>query len=590
MASLFQRPASEDWRLTRALLWKEFCLVANRGSFWLARWAFVAVLALALVVMWLVEQGLTTSLPKEELGRFSQLIAQTLCISCFVGGVIIGPAIAAGAIQNERETGMLEVLVSSPLTPRDLLVSVTGGRLLLALQFFVATIPLFAVPLHVGGIGPVEIVLRAIAPVLAGSTLSTVWAVSEAAQGKSSAAVLRSVVRFVLVTPSVLGIEWIVIATFCGGFFGPFAAAMSGSMEFGVAVSVVPFLPFCGLLLVVVYGPLDVPWITTVSFAMYAVLIVLLARRAPIRLSMWLRSQYSKQSSHESRSYAPTGQSRTQRRRILSAVTRSRRRRSAKKPDARERRRSLTRLLLSRRPSIERWIAWVTRDNPFVIRESIGGTRWFVRPLIPFLAIAVFYWLLFDRFMGSDTKAVAATIGLFLCLVVISATVTRLLPVKSQRGFLETLTSTPLSGWQVVVGAIGVSLVRTWPFIAFVALFHILPVGHHDGALWPIASVILFLAFLPLACSVALWTTAIARTHGERLALAMGTLIVLGLAPVLAFPADWAVARYHPLALWFDREVGTPATMVVLAAAVAGIAEVLLVAFALAYRRLLRTR
>lgn len=133
--------------------------------------AFVLVLLITtLSALWVITswpsnmQGAGNSL--EMAGWLSRSMMGTFSMGLLVGSMIFLPAYAAGAIVSERERATYDLLATSLLRPRSILI----GKLANALGFFlfllVALAPIFCVSFFLVGIDVVEY-LRAITLVLA---------------------------------------------------------------------------------------------------------------------------------------------------------------------------------------------------------------------------------------------------------------------------------------------------------------------------------------------------------------------------------------------------------------------------------------
>ena len=105
--------------------------------------------------------------------------------------VVLTPAVAAGAISDEKERGRLDFLRSSMLTPREIVLGKYLGRVLHLLGILATGLPILALATLFGGVD-----LR----LLAAGTLVTVTTVCALAAYSLSLAVKRATLRDVMVT------------------------------------------------------------------------------------------------------------------------------------------------------------------------------------------------------------------------------------------------------------------------------------------------------------------------------------------------------------------------------------------------------
>ena len=84
------------------------------------------------------------------------------------GRCVVGPALAAGTIAQERERRTMEYLYTTPLSNLEIIIGKLGGRVLQILYLVLSGVPVLALAMLLGGIAP-----QAIASLTA-ITLSTV--------------------------------------------------------------------------------------------------------------------------------------------------------------------------------------------------------------------------------------------------------------------------------------------------------------------------------------------------------------------------------------------------------------------------------
>ena len=113
-----------------------------------------------------------------------------------VAVLLIGPALAAGAIAQERERRTLEYLYASPLSVLEIIIGKLGGRVLQILYLVLSGVPVLALAMLLGGIAPKALVS------LTAVTLSTILFVTmvslavSACTAKARDAVVRAYLVF----------------------------------------------------------------------------------------------------------------------------------------------------------------------------------------------------------------------------------------------------------------------------------------------------------------------------------------------------------------------------------------------------------
>lgn len=124
----------------------------GRGAF-LLQAIFIAILSAVVLVAWPVEVdvGLRSEVSKG--------IYDTFAVGQIVLLALIAPILSAPAIASERERRSLDLLMTSPLRPEDIVL----GKLLSAIVYLVllaiSSLPLFTVCFFLGGIGSRQIIL-----------------------------------------------------------------------------------------------------------------------------------------------------------------------------------------------------------------------------------------------------------------------------------------------------------------------------------------------------------------------------------------------------------------------------------------------
>ena len=68
--------------------------------------------------------------------------------------LLIGPALAAGTIAQERERRTMEYLYATPLSNLEIIIGKLGGRVLQILYLVLSGVPVLALAMLLGGIAP----------------------------------------------------------------------------------------------------------------------------------------------------------------------------------------------------------------------------------------------------------------------------------------------------------------------------------------------------------------------------------------------------------------------------------------------------
>ena len=103
-----------------------------------------------------------------SIAQFTSAFFGTFGVMQLLAVLLIGPALAAGTIAQERERRTMEYLYTTPLSNLEIVIGKLGGRVLQILYFILSGVPVLALAMLLGGIAPQAIVS------LTAITLSTV--------------------------------------------------------------------------------------------------------------------------------------------------------------------------------------------------------------------------------------------------------------------------------------------------------------------------------------------------------------------------------------------------------------------------------
>ena len=170
-----------------------------------------------------------------SVARFTAAFFETFGVMQLIAVLLIGPALAAGTIAQERERRTMEYLYATPLSNLEIVIGKLGGRVLQILYLVLSGVPVLALAMLLGGIAP-----RAIASLTA-ITLSTVLFVTMVSMAVSAwtARARDAIVRAYLVFFCL----WVLPlpATAFSSFNPPFARAVPIVEQFVIANPVVSF-------------------------------------------------------------------------------------------------------------------------------------------------------------------------------------------------------------------------------------------------------------------------------------------------------------------------------------------------------------
>ena len=93
-----------------------------------------------------------------SIAQFTSAFFATFAAMQLLAVLLIGPALAAGTIAQERERRTMEYLYASPLSNLEIVIGKFGGRVLQILCFVLSGVPVLALAMLLGGIAPRAIV------------------------------------------------------------------------------------------------------------------------------------------------------------------------------------------------------------------------------------------------------------------------------------------------------------------------------------------------------------------------------------------------------------------------------------------------
>ncbi|MDP8922312.1 MAG: ABC transporter permease [Chloroflexota bacterium] len=86
--------------------------------------------------------------------------AMAFCLTAAIG--VIAPAVASAAISGEREESTIDLLLSTGLAPRSIVVGKLAASIVFVLLVILTAVPGFALAWMFGGVGPVDVILTVV--------------------------------------------------------------------------------------------------------------------------------------------------------------------------------------------------------------------------------------------------------------------------------------------------------------------------------------------------------------------------------------------------------------------------------------------
>jgi len=527
-------PAISRARQFGALLRKEYAVASARGGFAIVQCIFLAYLAIVLVV-WLLDGSGAPGMALEERGDELVLV---LAGFAYIGALLLGPILGAGAFREERERGMIEVLSAVPVPRRDIFISIVGVRLLLIGQFFLAATPLIAVPIGAGAAPPFGIAVRALLVSTLGASATTLFATMLFARGHGAGYVTVRVLALLIATPLAIGVRWrwIILLGIGAGVFAAIVLAILDLGHWFPWILLPAISPFFFLGTAIPAEGSAAAIFILMSAAIVLLLTVRFAGEARREVDLWWQRE---------------------RRGPLLEVRRRRRRGSA--PPAGAADPAVARELLdapllatarlAAQTPVARWVYRASGGNAFVARWIAERTFPLFAPIAGAGLVAIFYVGELRDQPPRPTVAGWTALALLVMAVLIAIAAGRLLPERRRGRSADALLSSPLRAREVPLGLLAVAILETWPI--FLALLF--------GQSWDLwashradragASVLLIGGFLLLVTGVAAWCGVLARRSGARVASAL-TVIALICLPVFLLGPDSLPAELSPLRIW----------------------------------------
>jgi hypothetical protein len=528
-----------------ALATLEASAVSSRSRVWFQRYALAAVsllLLLGLAIAWLPEDSGNPD-ERRELGRH---LACAMSLYGYIAAAVLAPLLAAGAVEAARRTGMLDLLIASPVPERRILAALACGRLLATAQFFVPAIPLVMIPIYLAGSTVMGGFLWSAVLAAFAACLSTSFAFLLASSGRNPAAISGRLLTFIVFTPaasitSAICFLVLFLGSVSGGILEAAGVIRGAYIIVGLAC-LGGALPFWGLGAAIF---VDVPesLFLVAGAAIAGLVTIRLAHdESSERFAAWVE-RLAPPVSREGRSYSEAGAWR----RFLPSL--ARRAESVERKDEAEGAEdsapltSLARSRLLKSSGLENRVYYLTGRNPFVLRRILGRIEENSTVGACFGILALYIMAALE---GSRPGFHAMGLGLLLAAYLSADEVARLLPSRSRAGLWQSLLSSPLAGHDVVIGGAASVFIRIYPLLAMLFLVAFLPVGREFDLEDSAAFFALVVAAVVLACGISLWVSLVLERRAERMAALPGGLRGLRVAPRGRAPPGRIVASAGP--------------------------------------------
>ena len=158
----------------------ELITTSRRTRYFVLRVLYAAALFFALWTTYEANLARHGSADINSIAQFTAVFFGTFGVMQLLAVLLIGPALAAGTIAQERERRTMEYLYTTPLSNLEIIVGKLGGRVLQILYFVLSGVPVLALAMLLGGIAPRNIVS------LTAVTLSTILFVTAVSMAVSA--------------------------------------------------------------------------------------------------------------------------------------------------------------------------------------------------------------------------------------------------------------------------------------------------------------------------------------------------------------------------------------------------------------------
>ena len=574
----------DAWREMWPLMILEASAVSSRPRIWFRRYALAALVSLALVAVLAARLGREGE-PVHEVG---ESLAGLMSLLAYVMAAGLAPLLALGAVEAARRTGMLDLVIASPVPQRKILLALVGGRLLATALFFAPVLPLLVIPIYLAGMSVLGGILWAAVLAVLAATLSTSFAILLASSGRSPAALGARLLTFIVFTPAASSTAALCLVLL---FVEVIFFMSTGLPEVAHALGVTCFggvLPFWGLGAAIFASPPECFYLAAGALVAGLVTMRLAHDESLDRFASWIERLHEPRS-REVSSYVEVGGWR----RVLPAVARRWRRAESTEEvgepeESRETLTSITRGLLLKVSGVEKAVYKITRRNPLLLRRILG---WIDAPVVACFSVFSVYviatgWQVVygHRVLAGQEpevapRALSMGLGLLLGAYLSAEEGSRLLPSRLRAGFWQSLLSSPVTGMDIAIGGAASVFLRVAPLLGVLLLVGFLPIGRNFDPAGSAALLVLIAAIVLLTYGISLWVSLVLERPGERMAASLALFLVW----VALF--ETAMRASIPSGGSAPRSAGE---LFAVAAVTAGVGLVLAGAFAALFRKLVR--
>ena len=140
------------WRQAWALARLEAGAALSSPRCWVLRYSIAGLFSLVILGTLLAKTGFGSPQPPFQIQELGIFLARLLGFCAYVAAGFWGLFAPSWAMVGAQQSGMLDLLRTSPLSHKQILFSIVGGNLLALGQGFVPVLPLFLLPFYFGGI------------------------------------------------------------------------------------------------------------------------------------------------------------------------------------------------------------------------------------------------------------------------------------------------------------------------------------------------------------------------------------------------------------------------------------------------------
>jgi len=135
---------------------RELVRIGRRWQTFVARVGFAAAVFLLVGFVYVGQYAVDDILSVTVLAQIGRGLFLTWTTTLFLAVVLITPILVGQAVIDEKEEHTLELLAITMLTPRRILVGTLFSRLVMMESLILAVVPVLALVLGFGGVGPLE--------------------------------------------------------------------------------------------------------------------------------------------------------------------------------------------------------------------------------------------------------------------------------------------------------------------------------------------------------------------------------------------------------------------------------------------------